>query len=201
MAKWLGKVYETKNQYYIIMSKALVLMAEGFEEIELTTIVDVLRRGGVTVTIAGLKDGIITGSRGIKMQPDAALDSIREMFDIIILPGGSPGYVNLGKDRRVIELVNKYSTNGKIVAAICAAPSVLARVGVLAGRNATIFRGMENELKNARYVDKPVVEDGNIITSQGPGTAMEFALALLKRLTDEKKAGEVKEKLIYRPIP
>ncbi len=181
------------------MTKALVLMAEGFEEIELTTIVDVLRRGGVTVTVAGLKEGIITGSRGIKMQPDTALDSIREMFDIIILPGGSPGYVNLGKDRRVIELVNRYCTNGKIVAAICAAPSVLAKAGILAGKNATIFNGMENELKNARYIDKPVVEDGNIMTSQGPGTAMEFALALLKRLTDEKKAGEVKERLLYRP--
>jgi len=181
------------------MTKALVLMAEGFEEIELTTIVDVLRRGGVTAIIAGLKDGIITGSRGIKMQPDAALDSIREMFDIIILPGGSPGYVNLGSDRRVIDLVNRYFKNGKIVAAICAAPSVLAKAGVLSGRNATIFRGMENELKNARYIDKPVVEDGNIMTSQGPGTAMEFALALLKRLTNEKKAEEVKEKLIYRP--
>ena len=71
----------------------------------------------------------------------------------------------------------------------------------LTGRNATIFRGMENELKNAKYLDKPVVEDGNIMTSQGPGTAMDFALALLERLTDEKKAGEVKEKLIYRPIP
>ncbi len=182
------------------MTKALVLMAEGFEEIELTTIVDVLRRGGVTVTIAGLKDGIITGSREIKMQPDTALDRIKEIFDIIILPGGSPGYVNLGSDLRVIELVNRYCTNGKIVAAICAAPSVLAKAGILAGKNVTIFRGMENELKNARYIDKPVVEDGNIITSQGPGTAMEFALALLKRLTNEKKAEEVQEKLIYRPI-
>ncbi len=182
------------------MKKALVLMAEGFEEIELTTIVDVLRRGGVTVTIAGLKDGIITGSRGIKMQPDGSLDGIKETFDIIILPGGSPGYINLGNDSRVIDLVNKYFRNGKIVAAICAAPSVLAKAGILAGKNATIFRGMEKELKNARYIDKPVVEDGNIVTSQGPGTAMEFALVILKRLTDEKKAGEVKEKLIYRPI-
>ncbi len=181
----------------INMKKALVLMAEGFEEIELTTIVDVLRRGGVTVTIAGLKDGMITGSRGIKMQPDAALESIREIFDIIILPGGSSGSVNLGNDRRVIELVNKYNTNGKIVAAICAAPSVLAKAGILTAKNATIFRGMENELKNAKYIDKPVVEDGNIMTSQGPGTAMEFALALLERLTDEKKAREVREKLLY----
>ncbi len=183
------------------MAKALVLMAEGFEEIELTSIVDILRRGGVTVTIAGLKNGIITGSRGMKVQPDATLDSIKEMYDMIILPGGSPGYINLGNDRRVIDLVNRYNAEGKIVAAICAAPSVLAKAGILAGKNATIFTGMENELKNAKYVDKPVVEDTNIMTSQGPGTAMEFALALLKRLTDEKKAKEIRERLIYRPIP
>jgi 4-methyl-5(b-hydroxyethyl)-thiazole monophosphate biosynthesis len=183
------------------MAKALVLMAEGFEEIELTSVVDILRRGGVTVTIAGLKDGIITGSRGMKMQPDASLDNIKEMYDMMILPGGSPGYINLGGDWRVIDLVNRYNEGGKIVAAICAAPSVLTKAGILAGKIATIFTGMENELINAKYVDKPVVEDGNIITSQGPGTAMEFALTLLKRLTDEKKAKEVREKLIYRPTP
>lgn len=179
------------------MAKALVLMAEGFEEIELTSIVDILRRGGVTVTIAGLKDGLITGARGIKIQPDAPLDSIRELYDIMILPGGSPGYVNLGNDRRVLELINKYNAAGKMVAAICAGPTVLAKAGILAGRKATVFRGMESDLKDARYVDMPVVEDGNIITSQGPGTAMEFALALLQRLTDENKAREVKEKLMY----
>lgn len=182
------------------MTKALVLMAEGFEEIELTTIVDILRRGGVTVTIAGVKDGIITGSRGIRMQPDVPLDGIREMYDILILPGGSPGYINLGNDMRVIGLVKKYYSEGKIVAAICAAPSILSKAGIIAGRKATIFRGMESELKSAKYVDEPVVEDGNILTSQGPGTAMEFALVLLQRLTDGKKAAEVKSKLLFRPI-
>ena len=182
------------------MAKALVLMAEGFEEIELTSIVDILRRGGVTVTIAGLKDGLITGSRGIKMQPDVTLDGIKEMYDIIILPGGSPGYVNLGNDRRVIDLVKRYNAEGKIVAAICAGPSVLVKAGILGGKKVTIFKGMENELKNAVYVDKPVVVDGNILTSQGPGTAMEFAIELLKRLTGEKKALEVQEKLLYRAV-
>ena len=182
------------------MAKALVLMAEGFEEIELTSIVDILRRGGVTVTIAGLKDGLITGSRGIKMQPDVTLDGIKEMYDIIILPGGSPGYVNLGNDGRVIDLVKRYNAEGKIVAAICASPSVLVKAGILGGKKVTIFKGMENELKNAVYVDKTVVVDGNILTSQGPGTAMEFAIELLKRLTGEKKALEVQEKLLYRAV-
>jgi 4-methyl-5(b-hydroxyethyl)-thiazole monophosphate biosynthesis len=182
------------------MAKALVFMAEGFEEIELTSIVDILRRGGVTVTIAGLKDGLITGSRGMKMQPDVPLDGIKEMYDMIILPGGSPGYVNLGNDRRVIELVKRYNTDGKIIAAICAAPSVLVKAGILAGKKVTIFRGMENELINAVYIDKPVVEDGNILTSQGPGTAMGFALELLKRLMGEKKAIDVQEKLLYMNV-
>ena len=182
------------------MAKALVLMAEGFEEIELTSIVDILRRGGVMVTIAGLKGGIITGARGIRMQPDATLDSVKELYDIIILPGGSPGYVNLGNDRHVIELVKRYNSDGKMVAAICAAPSVLVKAGILAEKKVTIFKGMENELKNAVYVDKPVVEDGNILTSQGPGTAMEFALVLLKKLMGEKKAIEVQEKLLYRTV-
>ncbi len=194
------QVYKKKLQYSVVvkMAKALVLMADGFEEIELSSIVDILRRGGVTVTIAGLKEGLLTGSRGIKMQADAPLDSIKEMYDMIILPGGSPGYVNLGNDRRVLNLVNKYCAEGKIVAAICAAPSVLAKAGILTGKKATVFRGMENELKSAKYVDSPVVEDEKIITSQGPGTAMEFALTLLKRLTSEKKADEMKEKLMFR---
>ncbi|KCZ72841.1 DJ-1 family protein [Candidatus Methanoperedens nitroreducens] len=180
------------------MIKALVLMAEGFEEIELSSIVDILRRGGITVTTAGLKGGIITGSRGIKIQPDSSLDSIKELYDIVILPGGSPGYINLGRNKRVLDLVNKYHNEGKIVAAICGAPSVLAKCGLLSGRKATIYKGMENELKGAEYVVEQVVEDGNIITSQGPGTAIRFALTILKRLTDEEKAGEIQDQLMFR---
>ena len=180
------------------MVKALVLMAEGFEEIELTSIVDILRRGEVTVVIAGLQDKTITGSRGIKMQPDVTLDSIKELYDIVILPGGSPGFINLGNDNRVIDLVNKYYTQGKLVAAICAAPAVLVKAGILTGKQATIYKGMENELKNATYIDEPVVEDGTIITSQGPGTAMEFALTILERLTNEQKEKAIREQLLFR---
>jgi len=131
-----------KLQYSVVakMVKALVLMADGFEEIELSSIVNILRRGGVIVTIVSLKEGLLTGSRGIKMQADASIDSIKETYDMIILPGGSPGYVNLGNDRRVLNLVNKYHAEGKIVAAICAAPSVLAKAGILTRKKATVFR-------------------------------------------------------------
>jgi 4-methyl-5(b-hydroxyethyl)-thiazole monophosphate biosynthesis len=180
------------------MPKALVLMAEGFEEIEFSNIVDILRRGGVSVTVAGLKEGLITGAHGIKMQADAPLDSVKETYDAIVLPGGYPGFVNLGKDPRVLELIKKYNSEGKFVTAICGAPSVLAKAGVLAGKNATIFKGMERELKDAKYVDKVVVEDGKIITSQGPGTAMSFALAVLEKLTNEKMAKGVREQLLYK---
>jgi 4-methyl-5(b-hydroxyethyl)-thiazole monophosphate biosynthesis len=180
------------------MVKALVLMAQGFEEIELSSIVDILRRGNISVTIAGLSSGLITGSRGIKIQPDVLLDSIDELFDIIILPGGSPGYINLGNDKRVLDLVNRYYSEGKIVAAICAAPSVLAKAGILEKRKATIFDGMEDLLKNAKYVNQTVVEDQNIITSQGPGTSIEFALTILLRLTNEKKVREIKDQLLVR---
>ncbi|KAF5427056.1 MAG: 4-methyl-5(b-hydroxyethyl)-thiazole monophosphate biosynthesis [Candidatus Methanomarinus sp.] len=180
------------------MVKALVLMAQGFEEIELSSIVDILRRGNISVTIAGLSSGLITGSRGIKIQPDVPLDSIDELFDIIILPGGSPGYINLGNDKRVLDLVNRYYFEGKIVAAICAAPSVLAKAGILEKKKATIFDGMEDLLKNAKYVNQTVVEDQNIITSQGPGTSIEFALTILLRLTNEKKVREIKDQLLVR---
>jgi 4-methyl-5(b-hydroxyethyl)-thiazole monophosphate biosynthesis len=180
------------------MVKALVLMAQGFEEIELSSIVDILRRGNIPVTIAGLSSGLITGSRGINIQPDVLLDSIDELFDIIILPGGSPGYINLGNDKRVLDLVNRYYSEGKIVAAICAAPSVLAKAGILEKRKATIFDGMEDLLENAKYVNQTVVEDQNIITSQGPGTSIEFALTILLRLTNEKKVREIKDQLLVR---
>jgi 4-methyl-5(b-hydroxyethyl)-thiazole monophosphate biosynthesis len=181
-----------------IMVKALVLMAQGFEEMELSSIVDILRRGNISVTIAGLSSGLITGSRGINIQPDVPLDSIDELFDIIILPGGSPGYINLGNDKRVLDLVNRYYSEGKIVAAICAAPSVLAKAGILEKKKATIFDGMEDLLKNAKYVNQTVVEDQNIITSQGPGTSIEFALTILLRLTNEKKVREIKDQLLVR---
>ncbi|PPA79350.1 MAG: Intracellular protease 1 [ANME-2 cluster archaeon HR1] len=141
---------------------------------------------------------MITGSRGIKIQPDVPLDSIDELFDIIILPGGSPGYINLGNDKRVLDLVNRYYSEGKIVAAICAAPSVLAKAGILEKKKATIFDGMEDLLKNAKYVNQTVVEDQNIITSQGPGTSIEFALTILLRLTNEKKVREIKDQLLVR---
>ncbi|TDA32442.1 MAG: DJ-1 family protein [Hadesarchaea archaeon] len=177
------------------MMKALVFLAPGFEEIEAMTIVDLLRRGGVEVVTAGLETPV-EGSHGVKVLPDKKLEEVRvEEFDAVICPGGYPGYENLKKNQRVLEMVKEAAQRNKIVAAICGAPSVLAEAGVLKGKKGTIYPGMEAELKKAG--GKPskglVVVDGKVITSMGPATAFAFALELLKRLAGRKKAEEVKK--------
>jgi len=179
--------------------KVVVLLAEGFEEIEFSTIVDILRRAGVDVTAAGLKGGIIDGAHGVKVTPDIPIDRVTaDDFDVIILPGGYPGFVNLGEDRRVLKLVKEMKDKNKYVTAICGAPSVLAKAGVLQGKRATIFPGMENTLTGAQYSDERVVVDGKIITSQGPGTAMEFAIKLVEVLVSKGKAREVTKETLAR---
>ncbi|MGC9445111.1 MAG: DJ-1 family glyoxalase III [Candidatus Methanospirareceae archaeon] len=179
------------------MVKALLFLATGFEEIESMCVVDTLRRAGVTVVLAGLHKGPIVGSRGVQMIPDSLLDDLSvEDFDAVILPGGSPGYINLGKDERVLEMVLKAYESGKLVAAICGAPSILGRLGVVRGRRATIFPGKEADLIGAKPVSDPVVVDGHVVTSRGPGTALEFAITLVELLVGEQKAREVKQGLV-----
>jgi 4-methyl-5(b-hydroxyethyl)-thiazole monophosphate biosynthesis len=181
------------------MSKALVFLAPGFEEIETSTIVDVLRRSGVEVTLAGLEPGAIEGGHGMKFVPDSSIDKINAKdFDAVICPGGGLGAKNLRKDNRVLTIIREAFEAGKIVAAICAGPSVLSEAGVLRSRSSTIFPGMENEL--VKGGGKPqtdlVVEDGNVITSQGPATALLFALKLAERLAGKKAAENVREKTL-----
>jgi len=175
----------------------VVFLATGFEEIEAMGIVDTLRRAGVEVVIAGLQAGAIEGGRGVKVIPDREIEGINtEDFDAVVLPGGSPGYVNLGNDKRVLDAVRKAFARGKVVAAICGAPSVLAKAGILEGKNATIYPGLETALDGAKPINERVVVDGKIITSQGPGTALEFGVKLVEILVGEKSAREVKEDLI-----
>jgi 4-methyl-5(b-hydroxyethyl)-thiazole monophosphate biosynthesis len=179
--------------------KAVLFLAAGFEEIEAVSIVDTLRRGGVEVTIAGLQEGVIEGAYGVNVIPDGAIDEIIiEEFDAVVLPGGYPGYVNLGQDRRVLDLVTKAFETGIIVAAICGAPSVLAKSGILKGKKATIYPGLEAELTGggAKPVNERVVVDGKVITSQGPGTAVEFGVKLVALLVGEKRARELKDELV-----
>lgn len=174
------------------MKSVLVLFAEGSEELEAITIVNLLRRAGITVTLAGLTDGPLRGSRGTVLLPDATLDAACDStYDMIVLPGGQPGTNHLKSDMRVLKLVQQMSRQGKYVAAICAAPSVLAEAGLLDDKHATSFPGALNPYPQVLKQTTAVVEDGMLITSRGPGTAMDFALTLVERLVGTQKRDEV----------
>lgn len=175
--------------------RVLVPLAEGLEEIEAVTIIDVLRRGGVEVVSASLgKDREVCGSHGVTLLADTLWPTDGE-FDAIVLPGGGKGTENLGADARVLETLRKFDGEGKFVAAICAAPLVLAAAGLLHGRRATCYPSCAEELGEA-YDNVPVVADGNIITGQGPGSAMLFALVLIEHFVDEPTARGVADRLL-----
>lgn len=179
------------------MAQALVLLANGFEEIEAITIIDVLRRSGVRVVAAGLQAGAARGAHDVTLETDAALDAVDSgAFDAVVLPGGQPGSTHLRDDRRVLDLVRSFAQQGKLVAAICAAPIALEAAGVLAGRRATCFPGYE--LPSAEFSEARVVEDGNVVTSRGPGTALEFALTLVRRLAGAAQAAEIGSTMLVR---
>jgi protein deglycase len=174
------------------MPKVLVPLAQGCEEIEAVTVIDILRRAGITVVSAGLDDQPVRASRGVMLMPDNTLDAVlHEDFDMIVLPGGQPGTNNLKADQRIIALLQKMALQGKYVTAICAAPSVLASAGLLEGIKATSFPGALTEFQNVKQQQVAIVEDGKIITSRGPGTAMDFALTLVERLAGTAKRQEV----------
>jgi 4-methyl-5(b-hydroxyethyl)-thiazole monophosphate biosynthesis len=174
------------------MKTALVLFAEGSEELEAVSVIDILRRAGVTVTLAGLQAGALRGSRGTMLLPDTTLDeALGHSYDMVVLPGGQPGTNNLKADARVLQLVRKMAGQGSYVAAICAAPSVLAAAGLLDGRNATSFPGALDAYPQVQRQPGAVIEDGKLITSRGPGTAMDFALTLVERLVGSAKRDEV----------
>lgn len=178
------------------MKKVLVFLAEGCEEIEAVTAIDVLRRAEFSVVVAGLREGVITASRGVKLAPDTTVDRINPSdFDAVVVPGGYGGVQNLMKHARALEAIRVANGAGKWVCAICAGPLVLEQAGVLAGRRATCYPGVE--LKTTKRVDERVVVDGNLITSQGPGTSMAFALEIVKRLGGDDLAKKVAEALLY----
>lgn len=179
------------------MKNALVLFAEGSEEIETITVVNILRRARINVTLAGLTSGTLKGSRSISILPDAPLNVVlHDAFDMVVLPGGQPGTRNLQADPRVLQLVQKMARDGKYVAAICAAPAVLATAGLLSGKQATCFPTCLDEFPDVSLKSAAIVEDGNIITSRGPGTAMDFALLLVERLAGKAKRDEVEAGLV-----
>lgn len=177
------------------MSRAIVLLAEGFEEIEAMVPIDLLRRGGVEVTLAGVQGKLITGAHGIRIEVDEELINFENYqdYDAIVLPGGMPGSKNLADSKEVNKLIVSMFNAKKIVGAICAAPAVvLGKLGVLDGRTAVCYPGAETYAPaECVFADFPVVTDGNLITAQGAGYAAEFGLALLKALEGDDKAADV----------
>lgn len=179
------------------MSKAIIFLAPGFEEIEATTIIDILRRGKIDVEVIGLDKNEVQGAHDIKIIPDTNIDQKKkEDYDAVILPGGSPGYKNLKDNKKVLKTIKKAYENKKLVGAICAAPAVLAEAGILKGKNCTIFPGMENELGEGISQNKLIVEDENIITSQGPASALPFSIMLVEKLAGKQIAEEIRQRTL-----
>lgn len=181
------------------MANVLVPLAQGVEELEAVTVIDLLRRAGINVVTAGLDDQPVRASRGVVLIPDVTLDqALLQDFDMVVLPGGGPGSDNLDQDDRIRQLLRLMAERERFTAAICAAPKVLANAGLLAGRRATGYPGIL-EAMGLRGVDlesQPVVRDGKIITSRGPGTAMDFALELIAVLEGDAKRHEVEAALV-----
>ncbi len=178
--------------------RALVLLAEGFEEIEAVTPIDMLRRAGLEVFVCGLDSECVSGAHGVSIAADKKFDSFIDDIDAIILPGGMPGAENLARSKKLKELIQTMHKAGKLVAAICASPAVvLAPSGILNGRRATAYPGMEKQFgKETIFLEDRVVLDGNIITSRGPGTAFQFSLAILEWLAGEKARKEIEDSML-----
>jgi 4-methyl-5(b-hydroxyethyl)-thiazole monophosphate biosynthesis len=182
------------------MPRVLVPLAQGCEEIEAVTIINVLRRAGLEVLSASLDGRPVKGARGITLVADAPLDEVKgQDFAAVVLPGGQPGTDNLKKDPRILDLLERHAARGAVTAAVCAAPGVLAAAGLLRGKKATSYPGaLEPAGHGGTVVDAPVVVDGKVITGRSAGMAMDFALAVAAQLLGQAKRDEVEAKLERR---
>ncbi len=183
------------------MPNILIPLAQGCEELEAVTLIDLLRRARFTVITAGLEDKLTTikASRGTLLVPDTTLDEAMKMaFDMIVLPGGLPGADHLNNDPRIIQLIQRLAASGKYTCAICAAPRALARAGVLEGKRATSYPGTFDKMKilGMTYTGEAVTIDGTVVTSRGLGTAMAFALTLIELLGGKALRDQVEEPLL-----
>ena len=180
------------------MSKVNVYLADGFEEVEGLTVVDLLRRAGIEtdmVSIMGRKE--ITGARKIPVLADKLFEE-QDDPDMIVLPGGMPGTLHLKAHEGLADLIRKADKEGKVLAAICAAPTIYGEMGLLEGKNATCYPGMEDKLLGANWQEQSVVVDGNFVTSRGVGTAIAFALTLVTILKDEETAKSLANSIVYK---
>ena len=174
-------------------------LAGGFEEIEAIAPIDILRRAELDVTVVGIGGLAVVGSHGIAVGADITDSEVGLPDDIeaVILPGGMPGTLNLGKHEGLCELLKKHYEAEKMIAAICAAPSVFGQLGFLNGRIATCYPGFESKLEGAIILSTKVAVDGNVTTSKGLGTAIDFSLKLIEQLTDLNTAMEISEGIMY----
>lgn len=181
------------------MKRACIFFAEGFEEIEGLTVVDILRRAGVTVdmvSVTGEKRTV--GSHNIPIETDRLFEEVDfNEVDLIILPGGMPGTKNLQEHKGLCTVLTKFAQEQKHIAAICAAPSVLGRLNILAGKKATCYPGFEEQLTGAKVMSDKVVQDGNIVTGKGAGAAAEFSYAILQYYMDQDEIDHLRKAMVF----
>jgi 4-methyl-5(b-hydroxyethyl)-thiazole monophosphate biosynthesis len=191
------------KETYFMSKEVLVPIAEGTEELEAVTIVDVLRRAGAQVTVASVGGLQVTASRGVHLVADTLIsDCSGKRFDLIVLPGGMPGAQNLCDSSLLGVLLKRQDDEGRLFGAICASPAVvLEHHGLLEGKKATSYPSFMDQLKSAKATPSRVVVDGQCVTSQGPGTALEFALTLVELLFGKEKAKEIAEAMVVSKAP
>lgn len=177
---------------------ALIILAPGFEEIEALTPIDLLRRAGITVTIAGINSTEITGAHDITVKCDRIVSELlHHPFDCVILPGGNPGTPNLAKSDAVLEIVSRSHKDNKVIAAICAAPMVLAQASVLNGKKFTCYPGTENEITRGTFENSDLIVDGNVITARSLANSIDFSLAIISQVDPQFDCELLKKQIVY----
>lgn len=181
------------------MSKVLIFFGTGYEEIEALTVVDILRRAGIEIQMVSITgEKTVTSSHKVTVEMDALLEEADfDGADVLVLPGGMPGTKNLEACEPLMEQVDRFVQEGKIVAAICAAPSILGHRGHLQGKKACSFPSFEDHLTGAEVLHQPAVTDGNIITGRGMGAAVPFGLAILEKLQGSEAAAEMAQRIVF----
>ena len=179
------------------MKKVAVVFAQGFEEIEALTVVDVLRRAGISCDMLGF-EASVTGSHLIKVEMDKVWSSSIEDYDMLVLPGGMPGAKHLAEHQGLLELLRDYHARGKWLAAICAAPTVFEAAGLLENKHYTCYNGFEEQIQSGTYLKEAVVVDGNLVTSRGPASALEFSYQLVDLLGGD--ASTLRQAMLYQDL-
>lgn len=182
------------------MSRTCIFLADGFETIEALTVVDMLRRAGEEITMVSITgDKRVQSSHRVMVEADEIFDNMHfSDIDVLVLPGGMPGTTNLAACEKLKQLIQKHFSEGKLLAAICAAPGILGEMGLLAGKKACCFPGLEEKLAGAEVTFQETTVDGNVITARGMGTSIVFAAEILKKTAGENTAQEILNKIVYR---